>query len=412
MKVVIVNTSDSGGGAERIAATLADGLREQGHSVSFLCSRAHRADSRSLMGKLDWMLGRTLKRIGYADAISLAASRFLEYPEVRDADLIHFHNLHGFYFGVAMLPKIIAAKPCVWTLHDCWGISGGCYHQHGCQNWLCDCRPCPAHGIFPMTGVLDTAPTMLRLKRKAFDAIVSHGGFMTGVSEWMTDRICQAFSAVNLDTRRIQCIPNFVEIPIDKNTWPPLPVALPPDQPVILLVAANVNNRTKGMTTALSALQNNLARPFTLLTVGSPFPNSVLQQYGLADRAVQLGRLDDRSLLAAAYGAAMVTLVPSLAESFCLVAAESIACGTPVIASNVTALPDLVREGQTGFLAGVEDVASFSGKLRVILEMSAADYARLRESSRDFSREKFFSFTTWLDAYTTLYNCAISEHRP
>jgi glycosyltransferase involved in cell wall biosynthesis len=411
MNIVIVNTGDAGGGAEGVSSILADGLRSQGHRVSFLCSQANRASSRSIMGTFDWLLGRSLKRIGYADAVSLAAIRFLSYPEVRDADVIHFHNLHGFYFGAALLPKIIAAKPCVWTLHDCWAVTGGCYGQMNCQNWLHHCKPCPGYGVFPMVGMLDTAPFMLKLKRRAFDAMVRHGGVMTGVSEWMANRIRQAFVVADLDPSGIQTITNYVDIPSDENDRASLPVSLPTDQPVVLLVAANVNNRTKGMSTALSALQNNLEHPFTLLTVGTPFPDSTLQQYGLDGRTQQLGRLDDRNRLAAAYGAATFTLVPSLAESFCLVAAESIACGTPVIASDINALPELVRDNETGFLAEVENVEDFSRKIKNFFEMSSEDYKLLCQTTKQFANKKFPSFISWVECYTAVYKRAIFEHR-
>lgn len=412
MKIVVVNTFDKGGGAERIASTLVDGLRERGHEVSFLCGQAHRSDSRAMMGKLDWVLGRTIKRIGYADAISLAAYRFLQYSEVRDADVIHFHNLHGFYFGLKMLPKIIAAKPCVWTLHDCWPLTGGCYWQMNmnCKNWLSNCKPCPSHGIHPMTGIFDTAAPMLSLKRKLYEAMVRHGGIITGVSEWMTNQIQQAFNTVNLDTNCINCLPNSIEIPADETKRPILPAIVPTFRPIVLLVAANVTYPQKGMSTALGALQRNMDMDYTLLTVGTPFPRAVLLQYGLADRTVQLGYISDREMLTTIYGAAKVTIVPSLAESFCLVAAESIACGTPVVASDVTALPDLVRVGQTGFLAKVNDMEDFASKMRIVFEMTPEDYCRLSNSAKEFARQNFISLPQWLDSYVTLYKKAISNH--
>jgi glycosyltransferase involved in cell wall biosynthesis len=410
MKIVIVNASDGVGGAERMASTLADGLREKGHEVSFLCGQANRPSSRAMMGISDWLLGRTIKRIGYADAVSLAAWRFLRFSEVRAADVIHFHNLHGFYFGMTTLPKIIAAKPCVWTIHDCWAISGGCYSHIACDNWLYSCKPCPGHGTHPMTGFFDTASPMLRLKRRAFEAMTHHGGLVTGVSEWMTRRIHQAFTAANLDTSCIHCVPNLVDIPTDESRWPALPASIPTDRPIILLVAAYVNSHNKGMRTALGALQCNLDIDFTFVTVGSPFSGKILQEFGLADRTVQLGYVDNREKLAAIYGASMVSLVPSLAESFCLVAAESIACGTPVIASDVTALPELVRVGQTGFLAKVNDVADFSRNLRSVFEMPSEDYCRLRNSAQEFARQQFISFPLWLDSYVNLYKSAISGH--
>jgi glycosyltransferase involved in cell wall biosynthesis len=411
MKIVVVNAADAGGGAEGVSAKLVDGLREKGHQVSFLCAQAHHPTSRALMGPADWVLGRTVKRIGYADAVSLAAWRFLKYPEVVAADVIHFHNLHGFYFGMSMLPRIIAAKPCVWTLHDCWAISGGCYSQLDCDNWLSSCKPCPGHGVHPMTGVLDTAAAMLRMKRRAFEAMVRHRGVMTGVSDWMTERARRAFTAAGLGTECIRCVPNFVDIPALEDGGPSaLPDSVPAGQPVILLVAADINNRNKGMSTALGALQRNLGTPFTLLTVGSPFSEAMLQQYGLEVRTVQLGRVSDRSQLAAIYRSALVTLVPSRAESFCLVAAESISCGTPVIASDVTALPDLVQEGRTGLLAKAGDPEDFSRKLRLILAMDPPEYQALRASAREFAAGRFTSYASWLDTYLEIYGRAISEH--
>jgi len=411
MKIVIVHASDSGGGAERIASTLASGLREKGHQVAFFCAQAHLHSSRAIMGKFDWVLGRIIKRIGYADAVSLAAIRFLQYPEVRAADVIHFHNLHGFYFGIKMLPKIIAAKPCVWTLHDCWAISGGCYSHLGCEKWRVDCRECPCHGIHPMTGLFDTAAPMLRLKRAAFRAMSDHGGVVTGVSRWMTIRIRQAFEAADIDTRPIHCLPNFVDISAGENGPHRLLAQLSPGRPIVLLVAADINNRNKGMRTALRALQANLDVDFALVTVGEPFPEEVLDEFCLADRTVQLGRVENRAELAAVYGMAKVTLVPSMAESFCLVAAESIACGTPVIASDVAALPDMVLPGVTGFLSRVNDVEDFARNLRLVFATNIEDYSRLSNSCKEFARQQFISFTDWGDSYLGLYRQAIESHK-
>jgi len=270
--------------------------------------------------------------------------------------------------------------------------------------------PCPGHGTHPMTGLFDTASAMLHMKRRAFAAMVRHGGLITGVSDWMTKRIQQAFVSANLDTSRIQSVPNFVDIPSDGNIGAALPRTLPEDKPIILLVAANINNSTKGMITALAALQQHLQTQFTLVTVGKPFSDTVLQKYGLVDRTVQIGHVNDRRQLAAIYGAAMVTLVPSLAESFSLVAAESIACGTPVIASDVMALPDLVHVGRTGFLAQAGDSDDFSSKLRLILEMGPDEYRTLRTSTKRFATNRFISFSSWVDSYCAIYNRAIAEH--
>ncbi len=114
--------------------------------------------------------------------------------------------------------------------------------------------------------------------------------------------------------------------------------------------------------------------------------------------------------MAAAYGMAKFTLVPSLAESFCLVAAESIACGTPVIASNVMALPELVHDEKTGFLATVENIADFSRKTGHIFDMPVEKYNQLRLTTRQFAKKKFLLHDSWVAAYTALYEQVIANH--
>jgi D-inositol-3-phosphate glycosyltransferase len=67
------------------------------------------------------------------------------------------------------------------------------------------------------------------------------------------------------------------------------------------------------------------------------------------------------------YSAAQVVVVPSRYESFGLVALEAMACGTPVIASNVGGLADLVRDGRTGYLVPDGDAAALAAKLLPLL---------------------------------------------
>jgi D-inositol-3-phosphate glycosyltransferase len=70
--------------------------------------------------------------------------------------------------------------------------------------------------------------------------------------------------------------------------------------------------------------------------------------------------------------AADVTLVPSRAESFGLVALESSACGTPVVASDVGGLSTLIEEGVTGYLVSERDVARWADVVELALDANSA----------------------------------------
>ncbi len=91
---------------------------------------------------------------------------------------------------------------------------------------------------------------------------------------------------------------------------------------------------------------------------------------GLGDRVRFVGAID-QSTLPTYYSAADVTVVPSWYESFGLVALESMACGTPVVAARVGGLVSLVRDGETGHLVAWRDPRLYAERIREVCEPAA-----------------------------------------
>lgn len=110
-----------------------------------------------------------------------------------------------------------------------------------------------------------------------------------------------------------------------------------------------------------------------------------VKEYGLSDRVTFCGRQDD---VAQVISLADVLLLPSEKESFGLVALEAMACGVPTVGSNAGGIPELIIQGETGFLSNVGDVESMSRNVKLLLTNQEL-YKRMSEACLQRARFKF-----------------------
>lgn len=151
-----------------------------------------------------------------------------------------------------------------------------------------------------------------------------------------------------------------------------------------------------------------------VVIAGGPSGSGLARPHSLADLAATLGVGDlvrfvppmDRVRLADWYRCADLTVVPSYSESFGLVAVESQACGTPVVAAHVGGLATAVADGRSGVLIDGHDPQDWSRVLRRLL----AEPARRAELARGALRHAAdFGWDATADAHVDLYRAAIEE---
>ena len=170
---------------------------------------------------------------------------------------------------------------------------------------------------------------------------------------------------------------------VDLDRFSPRPQAqaraelgLAPDQKIVLFVGRI--QRLKGLEVLVRAFGRLSDLDARLLVVGgqpgtSPESREISRLQHLVAR---LGIVDRTSFVGAVaherlplyYSAADVTVMPSSYESFGLVAVESLACGTPVVATRVGGLTSIVHDGETGLLVPWRDAEMFAERLRQVLE--------------------------------------------
>ena len=203
MKVLQINSVCGRGSTGRIATDLADILAQQGHSCRIAYGRdtvPEKYQDIAVRIGSDWDVRlhgvetRLFDAHGFGS--SRATSRLLEWVRNYDPDVIHLHNIHGYYINIELLFDYLkqAGKPVIWTLHDCWAFTGHCsyFSAAGCEQWKTGCGGgCPLKGDYPQCIGLSRSKQNLLRKQAAFSGVPD----LTVVtpSRWLAGLVKQSF---------------------------------------------------------------------------------------------------------------------------------------------------------------------------------------------------------------------------
>jgi glycosyltransferase involved in cell wall biosynthesis len=312
-----------------------------------------------------------------------------------NADIINLHRIYDFFSYLA-LPWLTENKPTVFTLHDMWALTGHCYQSLGCDRWKTGCGNCPHPSIAPP---IKRDNTRLEWKMKKWVYHRSNLSVVT-LSRWKTEIAKQSI----LGHLPIHHIPHGIDMnvfePLDKKQCRSM-LGIPTGKKVLTFVAQHVHAYIKGgdlLMKALDKLPRSLKKNVILLLLGHggfKFCNSVDIQ------TINLDYVKNERLKAICYSAADIFLNPTRAESFGLTMLESIACGTPVVAFRVGAVPDLVRSGLTGYLANPWDIGDYCNGIVELLE-DESQHALMSRRCREIALKEY-SIELMVQRYIKLY---------
>jgi len=217
---------------------------------------------------------------------------------------------------------------------------------------------------------------------------------ITTVSRFTAQQVERVFGHRNLVV-----IPNGIDV---EQTFTPGAPRFP-QRPFRLLYVGNWIVR-KGVD-LLGPILEYLGPDFELIYTADR--NGAHLRYCLPSNARCIGRLDAHTL-AQAYRAADALLFPSRSEGLPLGVIEAMACGLPVIASNVSALPEVIEHGVTGWLCPVDDVKAFAKAARNLFR-DQDNWAAMRLAARERA-EKSFGLCRQTEAFVDVYNVVIAGH--
>jgi glycosyltransferase involved in cell wall biosynthesis len=378
MKVLHLNQSDLDGGAAIVSYKLHCALLKQNVESRMLVGRRKTSDehvaslppprlSELLLGRLTNSLG--LQYVQYRTARDL-----VDHPWVREADVIHLHNLHSSHINYRQLPEVIGQKPVVLTVHDMWSFTGHCGYSNDCDRYMTGCGSCPDLNVYPPVRH-DLTALQWKWKKRVYGQLHMH---ISVYSRWIEQCVRDSM----LKTYPIRLIPLGLDLNIYRPTDRAMcrsALGIESDRLVLMVAATALDDPRKGidlLVESLRRLPEGQRSRALLLAMGSG-GEKLAGMVGIP--TINLGYVEGDNLKSLAYNAADVFVFPTRADVFGLVMLESVACGTPVASFRVGGVPDLVRPGITGELASPENSEELAAAIASLLENKGELRSRCRE---------------------------------
>ena len=340
----MINSVCGIGSTGRICTDLADVLESHGHEVRIAYGRGEAPERYK---RISYKIGSDFSvntngvkaRIFDNEGFNAKANtrRFLKWVDNYNPDILHLHNLHGYYLNVEVLFNWIKLRPnmkVIWTLHDCWAFTGHCSHfdYAGCDKWKTGCYNCPQTRAYPKS-YLDFSRRNYERKKKAFTG-VSNMTIVTP-SDWLLEVVKQSF----LGGYPGRTIRNGIDLSAFKPTESDIKERLGVADKKIILGVASVWNKRKGLFDFIK-FSKIIDDDYRIILVGVTRE----QKKALPESIIGIERTNDVHELAEIYTAADVFVNPSVEETMGLTTSEALACGTPAIVYNRTAVPEVVSE--------------------------------------------------------------------
>lgn len=353
MKIYQVNVVCGSGSTGKIVTYLAESVKNEGGECRIAYGRGECKEKNinciKVSTKIETYIHAFMTRITDRHGLysKMSTKRLIKDIQKYSPDLIHLHNLHGYYLNYKVLFDFLGNynRPVVWTMHDCWAFTGHCAHYDsvGCRNWKYGCEECINLGAYPKTKYRKQTGNNYKNKDKSFHSVKD----LTIVtpSVWLKEQLKESFLA------DIKCvvIPNGIDVDKFKG----LEIAgnnKRKEKGKVLLGVASPWTKNKGLYDFMR-LRDMLEYEYAIYLVGL----TQKQIKELPEGIIGVGKINDIAALAEYYFNADVFLNLTYEETLSTTNIEALACGTPVITYNTGGCPEVVSN-DCGFIVKKGDL--------------------------------------------------------
>jgi putative colanic acid biosynthesis glycosyltransferase len=319
--------------------------------------------------------------------------RFVKYIERLKPDIIHMHNLHGYYLNLPILFEYLKSinVRIVWTLHDCWSFTGHCayFDYVGCDKWMSHCSRCPQIGEYPKSIYIDNSRRNFGFKKELITGFKN----LTIVtpSLWLSRLVRMSY----LKNYQLKVINNGIDVikfkpNIDINLFSRFNFQ---GKKVILGVASEWTKR-KGLKYFME-LSLIFKDQIQIIIIGL----NGAQILSLPNNIIGLKKTSNLDELVGFYSLADVFVNPTLEDNFPTTNLEALACGTPVVCFDSGGSSESISS-DTGFVVPRGDLEKLEIAIHKILFNGKKYYS---DACRKRALEMYDS-TKKFNEYFSLYN--------
>jgi glycosyltransferase involved in cell wall biosynthesis len=387
MKILEVSDSRTVGGASIAANRICSCLQMNGVEIHRLSSDSPNENSPTestlFFGRKFLLLQNLLSYFNKNEIIDkLYTKEILRQFKITLAQtnpkIIHFHNIHSANWPIEIVYTALLHSSVAWTLHDCWSFLGSYYPSHS---------PAPTKEI-------------ARKQKIFWSSVHDCSNNLTAIapSEWIKDQASDSFWPDKAVKKIHNPIPKSFFDTKDRLAAKRI-LGLNDEKPAVLCVSGNLSEERKGGPILHKILESKSLNKIQFIVCGGSFDLSH------HSNVVRLGYVQDELTLKIAYAAADLLLHPAPVDNFPNTVAESLSCGTPVLAFKTGGLPEMVLPSKSGWLVDEICFKAMINKLQTIIREKS--FEELRGSTKATAR-KLFNEETIAKEYSHVFQQIIS----
>lgn len=273
-------------------------------------------------------------------------------------DIIHLHCINGFFVNIYKLLNFLKLKnyKTIITLHAEFMYTGNCGYALECNQWIKGCQKCLNKKAAINSYIMDSTEknwNKMKLALNDFENLT-----ITSVSPWLADR---AKRSGILNQYKNEVILNGIDtnatfFPRNKNGLREK-YSLNEDEKIIIHVTSGFNNPIKGGKYILQLADDYQGSNVKILLVGRGTEN-----LSLLNNIINFGEITDQNVLSELYSLSDVTVLTSQKETFSMIVAESLCCGTPVVGFKAGA-PEMISISRYSEFVNYGDIEGLKKKI-------------------------------------------------